>query len=129
MIERLWTSETRSRIQGILLDPGTSAPLNKHVACQPDLVSLPSRQESLYQAFVQDYHGRAVDGFYEYLRENNEKFSTENPGKYYGKFCSIVQSSGTGKSRLLIEVITMSFSRMEFLSGCSSVRRASLSFT
>lgn len=46
-----------------------------------------------------------MDGFYDYLKSNNEKFrgrGLERP--YYAKFCSVVQSSGTGKSRLLIEL-------------------------
>jgi hypothetical protein len=49
----------------------------------------------LNESFIQPYSGAAVDGFVEYLEANNRKFSH---GNYYGKFCSIVQSSGTGKS-------------------------------
>ncbi|KAG8213474.1 hypothetical protein J3R82DRAFT_12011, partial [Butyriboletus roseoflavus] len=53
------------------------------------------------------YHGAAVDGFYEYLTHNEKLFKknaiASRPG-YYAKFCSIVQSSGTGKSRVLTEV-------------------------
>jgi hypothetical protein len=59
----------------------------------------------LYESFVRPYVGKAVDGFYQYLKSNNEKFrgrGLERP--YYAKFCSIVQSSGTGKSRLMTEV-------------------------
>ena len=58
-----------------------------------------------YGSFIRPYVGNAVDGFYEYLKTNNQKFSgsaLERP--YYAKFCSIVQSSGTGKSRLMTEV-------------------------
>ncbi|KAG1799086.1 hypothetical protein EV424DRAFT_1559508 [Suillus variegatus] len=49
------------------------------------------------------YVGKAVDGFYEYLKNNNMEFRGPH-GPYYAKFCSIVQSSGTGKSRLMIEL-------------------------
>lgn len=58
------------------------------------------------RGFQQNYRGVAVDGFLEYLRDNEKKF---REGTYYGKFCSIVQSPGTGKSRLLCEVSVPSF--------------------
>ncbi|KAG2339329.1 hypothetical protein BDR05DRAFT_624804 [Suillus weaverae] len=80
----------------------------------PQASDSPARSESarvedqpdfLYESFVRPYIGKAVDGFYEYLENNNMKFKgsgLERP--YYAKFCSIVQSSGTGKSRLMTEV-------------------------
>ncbi|KAF8548189.1 hypothetical protein OG21DRAFT_1526653 [Imleria badia] len=52
------------------------------------------------------YRGAAVDGFYEYLTHNERVFKAQQnptPG-YYAKFCSIVQCSGTGKSRMLTEL-------------------------
>ncbi|KAB5587532.1 hypothetical protein CTheo_9029 [Ceratobasidium theobromae] len=56
------------------------------------------------------YLGSAVDGLYNYLERNNElanDFSgDQSSDQYYGKFCSIVQSSGTGKSRTMIELRT-----------------------
>ena len=64
--------------------------------------------DNLYGSFDRPYVGNAVDGFYEYLKTNNRNFighefhTLDRP--YYGKFCSIVQSSGTGKSRLMTEV-------------------------
>jgi hypothetical protein len=60
----------------------------------------------IIMGFQQDYHGMAVDAFLEYLKDNEEKY---RKGTYYAKFCSIVQSSGTGKSRLLCEVSILSF--------------------
>lgn len=45
-----------------------------------------------------EYHGTAVDGFYEYLTHNENLF---RKGTYYAKVSSIFQSSGTGKSILL----------------------------
>ncbi|KAG1762739.1 hypothetical protein EV702DRAFT_1206236 [Suillus placidus] len=63
------------------------------------------RPDFPYDPFVRPYIGKAVDGFYEYLKTNNMKFKgngLERP--YYAKFCSIVQSSGTGKSRLMTEL-------------------------
>jgi hypothetical protein len=55
----------------------------------------------LYESFVRPYVGKAVDGFYQYLKSNNEKFRGRGlEWPYYAKFCLIVQSSGTGKSRL-----------------------------
>jgi len=62
-----------------------------------------AKDDRLYGSFVRPYVGEAVDGFFDYLTSNNKKFS-ESSRPYYGKFCSIVQSSGTGKSRLLTEV-------------------------
>ncbi|KAI6042694.1 hypothetical protein EDC04DRAFT_912265 [Pisolithus marmoratus] len=67
-----------------------------------------AEEDVLYKAFTSPYHGKAADAFYEYLERNNAKFSyiplQGGPPQYYGKFCSIVQSSGTGKSRLLLEL-------------------------
>ncbi|KAG1732293.1 hypothetical protein EDB19DRAFT_1912133 [Suillus lakei] len=61
----------------------------------------------LYESFVRPYIGKAVDGFYEYLKSNNEKFRGRGISRpYYAKFCSIVQSTGTGKSRLMTELRT-----------------------
>ena len=60
----------------------------------------------LQRAFTQTYPDDVPDAFYKYLERNNALFS--DPGifkKYYGKFCAVIQSSGTGKSRLLTEVI------------------------
>jgi len=73
---------------------------------------------SLREAFMQPYYGSAVDGFYYYLMANNKKFCDSTPGQYYAKFCSIVQSSGTGKSRLMTEVRTdQSFCSIPYLIG------------
>ncbi|KAH7884825.1 hypothetical protein F5I97DRAFT_1929649 [Phlebopus sp. FC_14] len=64
----------------------------------------PQHIEALQHSFQKlEYRGRAVEGFFRYLTYNNELFCLEDQ-KYYGKFCSIVQSSGTGKSRLLTEL-------------------------
>ncbi|KAG2141359.1 hypothetical protein DEU56DRAFT_911465 [Suillus clintonianus] len=58
-----------------------------------------------YDSFSRPYVGKAVDGFYEYLKENNIKYKGRGiQSLYYAKFCSIVQSSGTGKSRVLTEL-------------------------
>lgn len=64
---------------------------------------------AMYKAFTSSYRGQAVDAFLRYLEHNNREFrySIEgSPSNYYGKFCSVVQSSGTGKSRLLFELRT-----------------------
>lgn len=59
--------------------------------------------EILYDSFSSPYIGLAAISFYEYLKNNNIEFRTSSKS-YYGKFCSIVQSSGTGKSRLILEL-------------------------
>ncbi|KAI6042758.1 hypothetical protein EDC04DRAFT_2891606 [Pisolithus marmoratus] len=59
------------------------------------------------RVYTSAYYGKAVDGFCEYLEHNNKMFTYGphgGPPKYYAKLCSIVQSSGTGKSRLLVEL-------------------------
>ncbi|KAH7928223.1 hypothetical protein BV22DRAFT_216556 [Leucogyrophana mollusca] len=58
----------------------------------------------LHKSFIRPFLGAAVDGLYEYLTNNNTKFSNPDSNPHYAKFCSIVQSSGTGKSRLVIEL-------------------------
>ena len=60
-------------------------------------------------SFGVNYYGAAVEGFYEYLTHNETLFKTVDNPKYYAKLCSIVQSSGTGKSRMLAEVKDSSF--------------------
>ncbi|KAG0702724.1 hypothetical protein DFH29DRAFT_920145 [Suillus ampliporus] len=71
----------------------------------PTFVQDEDRPDFLYNSFVRPYVGNAVDGFYEYLKNNNDKFRGGGFTRpYYAKFCSIVQSSGTGKSRLMTEL-------------------------
>lgn len=65
------------------------------------------KADKLYGSFVRQYIGEAVDSFFDYLTSNNKKFFEKPSRPYYGKFCSIVQSSGSGKSRLLTEVRLM----------------------
>ena len=54
------------------------------------------------EAMTHDYKGVAVNAFIEYLKRNDRAFNATS--EYYAKFCSITQSSGTGKTRLLFEV-------------------------
>ncbi|KAG2341865.1 hypothetical protein BDR05DRAFT_964934, partial [Suillus weaverae] len=72
----------------------------------PELARGKDEFEFLYHSFVRPYVGEAVDGFYDYLEKNDKKFkgSGRSWRPYYAKFCSIVQSSGTGKSRLMTEL-------------------------
>ncbi|KAH7884242.1 hypothetical protein F5I97DRAFT_2035573 [Phlebopus sp. FC_14] len=51
------------------------------------------------------YRGPAVDAFSEYLGQNHQAFC-KGGNEYYGKFYSIIQSSGTGKTRLMLELGT-----------------------
>ncbi|KAH7905770.1 hypothetical protein BJ138DRAFT_1130306 [Hygrophoropsis aurantiaca] len=81
----LWSSKAKA------LEPRQTEPSVNQVA-------------DLHKSFNRPYHGAAVDGFYEYLTKCNKMFSANNPSAYYAKFCSIVQSSGTGKSRLMTEL-------------------------
>ncbi|KAG8213429.1 hypothetical protein J3R82DRAFT_11939, partial [Butyriboletus roseoflavus] len=53
------------------------------------------------------YKGRAVDALCEYLERNHRKFADPTARGYYARFCSIVQSSGTGKTRTMIEVFLL----------------------
>ncbi|KAI9570118.1 hypothetical protein HD554DRAFT_2083867 [Boletus coccyginus] len=62
-----------------------------------------TRLDALKKGLSASYRGSAVDAFYLYLEQNNKTFRAEN-NEYYGKFCSIVQSSGTGKTRLILEL-------------------------
>ncbi|KAG8691239.1 hypothetical protein FRC08_010225 [Ceratobasidium sp. 394] len=60
-------------------------------------------EASLATAFEGEYVPGAEVAFCEYLERCNEAFKNSLES-YYAKFCSIVQSSGTGKSRMLIEL-------------------------
>ena len=62
-----------------------------------------SQLNVLREALTSPYRGCAPDAFYEYLAENNAAFDVGRVRRYHGKFCSIVQSSGTGKTRLMLE--------------------------
>ncbi|KAH7906209.1 hypothetical protein BJ138DRAFT_1163149 [Hygrophoropsis aurantiaca] len=55
----------------------------------------------LSKSFVRPYIGAAVDGFFKYLKENSRRLAAHF---FYSGFCSVVQSSGTGKSRLMLEL-------------------------
>ncbi|KAB5590113.1 hypothetical protein CTheo_6455 [Ceratobasidium theobromae] len=73
------------------------------------------QQESgLSIAFRKGYIGTAVDGLYDYIIQCNDLFlNPTNPNlpvkktgvKYYGRFFSIVQSSGTGKTRTIVQLM------------------------
>ncbi|KAF8586048.1 hypothetical protein K439DRAFT_1003314 [Ramaria rubella] len=62
----------------------------------------------LSKAFHDPYYVRdALLAFTRYLTDNCERFISGPPSTslpYYAKYCSIVQSSGTGKSRLISEL-------------------------
>ncbi|KAH7906207.1 hypothetical protein BJ138DRAFT_659186 [Hygrophoropsis aurantiaca] len=55
----------------------------------------------LSKSFIRPYIGAAADGFFEYLKENSRRLAAHF---FYSGFCSVVQSSGTGKSRLMLEL-------------------------
>ena len=73
------------------------------------LLHLLDLHQRLSRAFEAHYRGAAVEGFYEYLTHNEKLFKIADNPKYYAKLCSIVQGSGTGKSRMLAEVKDVSF--------------------
>jgi hypothetical protein len=52
----------------------------------------------VYQGWTRDYVGSGVERFMETLTGNNNDFS---PSEIYARFIPIIQSSGTGKSRLI----------------------------
>ncbi|KAG8738463.1 hypothetical protein FRC10_006809 [Ceratobasidium sp. 414] len=54
-------------------------------------------------AFKTQYIGTAAAVLYQHLGQLQWEFYS-HPGRYYAKICTIVQSSGTGKSRALIEL-------------------------
>ena len=63
-----------------------------------------SQLNVLKKALTSPYEGWAPDAFHEYLTKNNAEFRVPGRDGYYAKFCSIIQSSGTGKTRLMLEV-------------------------
>ncbi|KAH7884939.1 hypothetical protein F5I97DRAFT_1300844 [Phlebopus sp. FC_14] len=64
------------------------------------------RLDALRKGLSATYRGPAVNAFCEYLNQNHQAFYEGGNERYYGKFCSIVQSSGTGKTRLMLELAT-----------------------
>ena len=60
--------------------------------------------EELKRSFACDYRGPGADGLKETLTVYNKKFHEKGGMTYYAKFISLVQSSGTGKTRTIIEV-------------------------
>ncbi|KAG9313098.1 hypothetical protein JVU11DRAFT_6543 [Chiua virens] len=65
----------------------------------------PEQLSALRGALSRPFRGDALDAFLNYLEENGKAFN-EYPQRYYAKFCSIVQSSGCGKTRLMLELGT-----------------------
>ncbi|KAG8730987.1 hypothetical protein FRC10_002130 [Ceratobasidium sp. 414] len=63
-------------------------------------VTDPSRFADVFKT---RYVGTAASDLYQHLGQLQHEFIS-HPGHYYAKFCAIVQSSGTGKSRALVEV-------------------------
>ncbi|KAI6117337.1 hypothetical protein EV401DRAFT_2197742 [Pisolithus croceorrhizus] len=88
-----------------VLDDATHEALDKKVNNRVGRDQPAEARDVLYRAFTSLYQGKAADAFCEYLEHNNRDFQFGGgTPEYYGKFCSIVQSSGTGKSRLLYEL-------------------------
>ncbi|KAI6135505.1 hypothetical protein EV401DRAFT_2192055 [Pisolithus croceorrhizus] len=109
MLRVAWNSKSYRDIRNLEI---LQAPNRILTAEEGKLERIESRTDLLHRAFVSPYRGKAVDAFCEYLEQNNKKFDLYEPDgtpQYYGKFCSIVQSSGTGKSRLLLEVRPSSY--------------------
>ena len=66
------------------------------------LVHLETHQLILHRMLTEEpYVGGAVSALHEYVIENERSF---RKGQHYAKFFSIFQSSGTGKTRALLEV-------------------------
>ncbi|KAH8117055.1 hypothetical protein DFH11DRAFT_1741889 [Phellopilus nigrolimitatus] len=84
----------------ILQAPGFSPPKKDDVTAV--------NTEFLSRAFYDTgYRGTAADLFLNYVLHNDGLFQEHNASggpRYYGKFLSIVQSSGTGKSRMVHEL-------------------------
>ncbi|KIK19402.1 hypothetical protein PISMIDRAFT_107593 [Pisolithus microcarpus 441] len=85
--------------------------------------------ELLHRAFTSPYHGKAVDAFCEYPEWINEAFSSTTTPKYYSKFCLIIQSLGTSKSHLLLELhmkgIIILYMNLQLPSNITSVTHQS----
>ncbi|KAG9074455.1 hypothetical protein FS749_013988 [Ceratobasidium sp. UAMH 11750] len=63
----------------------------------------PAEPSQFADVFKAHYVGTAAADLYWHLGQLQHEFVLKD-GHYYAKFCSIVQSSGTGKSRALIEL-------------------------
>ncbi|KAK0453938.1 hypothetical protein EV421DRAFT_1897925 [Armillaria borealis] len=63
-------------------------------------------EEMESMSFTTPYIGRADYSLVQYLTDLNLKFRNYLQPRYSGKYCSVVQNSGTGKSRLLAELGT-----------------------
>lgn len=100
MLDTAWRNKSYDNIRSLEILQASPKPLTTQGGQQVE----PENVDLLHRAFTSPYHGKAVDAFCEYLERNNEEFGKSVTPKYCGKFCSIVQSSGTGKSRLLLEL-------------------------
>jgi hypothetical protein len=93
------------RYVGRIIFTVTSAILRQPV--EVDTARQVEEYDRLAAAFRRRYRGTAVQAFKSYMIKNGASFRTGdsfNERKpYYAKYCSIVQSSGTGKSRLMTE--------------------------
>ncbi|CAO1628816.1 unnamed protein product [Sympodiomycopsis kandeliae] len=68
-------------------------------------------QEALESSFSQPFVGNAADGFrshLERLEDTMQRQDFSQPGSYYSRSLAIIQSSGSGTSRLLQELQNLS---------------------
>ncbi|KAG9311556.1 hypothetical protein JVU11DRAFT_7761 [Chiua virens] len=98
MLVSAWQQKSYREIRNLAI---LKAPKPQATTARSDI---PEDLRVLSGSFAATYRGAAVDGFYEYLTQNEKLFRTTEGPKYYAKFCSIVQSSGAGKSRMLTEL-------------------------
>ncbi|KAI9464849.1 hypothetical protein HD554DRAFT_2315779 [Boletus coccyginus] len=105
MLASAWRRKSYREIRNLAI---LRAPQSESKPSTPTPTASTDTLEDLYQklsgSFGAKYRGAAADGFYEYLTHNEKLFKTVNNPRFYAKFCSIVQSSGTGKSRMLTEL-------------------------
>ncbi|KAI9566675.1 hypothetical protein HD554DRAFT_2174092 [Boletus coccyginus] len=126
MLASAWKRKSFREIRNLAI---LRAPQSESKPSTPTPTASTDTLEDLYQklsgSFGAKYRGAAADGFYEYLTHNEKLFKTVNNPKFYAKFCSIVQSSGTGKSRMLTEFFIALFDALEeYLSTGHTTRNA-----
>ncbi|KAI9464839.1 hypothetical protein HD554DRAFT_2174896 [Boletus coccyginus] len=105
MLASAWGRKSFREIRNLaILRAPQSEPKPSTLASTTSTDTLEELYQKLSGSFGAEYRGAAADGFYEYLTHNEKLFKTVNNPRFYAKFCSIVQSSGTGKSRMLTQL-------------------------
>ncbi|KAK2464126.1 hypothetical protein APHAL10511_003874 [Amanita phalloides] len=103
-IEEWKTAVQNGDLERLITHPKLQKPVKSLDEQAEQLRNILSNDEILGKAYTQVFVGDFATKFIEHLKQADEKQLSNDERPLYAKAISIVQSSGTGKSRMLTEV-------------------------